>query len=556
MLWACSPIVRGAYGYRTVERFLSLLAHAGVTDRLTAALARWTAAVWLPHADPSVPTIVYIDGHHKPIHTDARIPRGLIGRTGKILGCRALTLLHDSEGHVLLAQTARGDQHLTAGAPAILAAYEAANPQVRLATTVIDREGMSAPWLAQLVAAGRTVVTLLRRDQYVGLESFTDVGVFTPLTWDALGQVQREVAPARFVLPVPGQLTGLPLWVALIRDHTWQDPLPNSTSNPVRWTADLTGPAARWWEPGWQAPPAPATPTTPHLIPIVSTAPTDDAVALAALYTRRWPCQENVIRDWLLPVGLDTNHGYTKQLVANSEQDKKRKDWEARLARLARWAERARDRSQRAGARGCKRRTAAKMRAQELERELMRLQFALEAQNGPKWEPRQQWRAARAQAETELDRLEAAAARAEDECAQERAKVENYCREQRHLKRQLADLAARERQMFEAENDKDQIMTVCKVALVTLGMVVRDRWFPPSYATATWGRLAPFFALRGRVRQEPQWVQVELRPFNDRALNRDLAELCTRVAEREAWLPDGRRLIFSVGTTTRSVSDA
>jgi hypothetical protein len=87
-------------------------------------------------------------------------------------------------------------------------------------------------------------------------------------------------------------------------------------------------------------------------------------------------------------------------------------------------------------------------------------------------------------------------------------------------------------------------------------MYVRDGWFPASYATATWGRLAPFFALRGRVRQEAAWVHVELRPFNDRRLNRDLAELCTRVAEKEARLPDGRRLIFAVGQGHRPVSDA
>lgn len=88
------------------------------------------------------------------------------------------------------------------------------------------------------------------------------------------------------------------------------------------------------------------------------------------------------------------------------------------------------------------------------------------------------------------------------------------------------------------------------------GMYVRDRWFPASYATATWGRLAPFFALRGRVRQEREWVQVELRPFNDRALNRDLAELCTQVAQHDTRLPDGRRLIFAVGRDYRPYSDA
>jgi hypothetical protein len=31
---------------------------------------------------------------------------------------------------------------------------------------------------------------------------------------------------------------------------------------------------------------------------------------LAQTYIRRWPVQENIIRDFLLPLGLDTNHGY------------------------------------------------------------------------------------------------------------------------------------------------------------------------------------------------------------------------------------------------------
>jgi hypothetical protein len=41
----------------------------------------------------------YVDGHQKPVYTEALIPRGLIGRLGKIAGCRALVLLHDEQGH-------------------------------------------------------------------------------------------------------------------------------------------------------------------------------------------------------------------------------------------------------------------------------------------------------------------------------------------------------------------------------------------------------------------------------------------------------------------------
>jgi hypothetical protein len=79
-----------------------------------------------------------------------------------------------------------------------------------------------------------------------------------------------------------------------------------------------------WWEDDWQATPLPVSPTTGKLIPIVTTAATAHAVTLAQMYARRWPAQENIIRDYLLALGLDTNHGYAKTAVINSEVAKRR----------------------------------------------------------------------------------------------------------------------------------------------------------------------------------------------------------------------------------------
>ena len=114
---------RQALGYRHTERFLVELAKAGADDALTEALAIWTATLWKLRgclADGPVP-VFYVDGHRKAVYTDHLIPRGLVGRLGKILGSRALVVLHDQEGHPLLVTTHRGDQHLTVGLPAIIA---------------------------------------------------------------------------------------------------------------------------------------------------------------------------------------------------------------------------------------------------------------------------------------------------------------------------------------------------------------------------------------------------------------------------------------------------
>ncbi len=342
-----------AYGYRHIERCLAELARAGGAERFTDALAQWTARLWEPpptEANAPIPTY-YIDGHRKPVYTDDRIPRGLIGRTGAILGCRALVLLHDDRGHPLILTTHRGDQHLTIGLPHIIARYAQATTQPSISRVVVDREGMGGDFLASLAADGCTVITILRSDQYDGLTSFTEVGPFVPLTTDRQGTVVREVADARFQLSVPSQpQTPLMLHVALVRDLRAQMPMPPSddASDGVppqrRWLADVPRDQRGWWEEGWVATAAPAAPMQPKLIPIVSTAAVGDAVTLARLYMRRWPVQENTIKDWLLPLGLDTNHGYVKTLVEHSEVAKRRTILEQRRDTLQRWADGARER--------------------------------------------------------------------------------------------------------------------------------------------------------------------------------------------------------------------
>jgi hypothetical protein len=92
-------------------------------------------------------------------------------------------LLHDEQGHPLLATTHRGDQHLIVGLPSIIARYEHNEEHVQLKRIIVDREGMATEFLANLHAEGRTVVTILRSNQYQDLTSFCEVGTFLPLPY-------------------------------------------------------------------------------------------------------------------------------------------------------------------------------------------------------------------------------------------------------------------------------------------------------------------------------------------------------------------------------------
>ncbi len=409
---------------------------------------------------------------------------------------------------------------------------------------------MAAEFLAALKEAGRTVISVLRTDQYDGLDSFTDIGVFVPLRVSEHGDVLREVAPASIALPLleqKGQV--LQLRVALIRDLRRSIPVPPTKEEldyPRRWDADLDWKERMWWEEGWRATPSPAPPTVAKLIPIVSTAETIDAVELAETYTRRWPLQENIIRDFLLPLGLDTNHGYSKRLVENSEVAKKRAVLEKRLVNVQRWAEGARKRSHYASKLYTKRCQQTKERATELYRILNNHLMELEQQGMENWRVRKTIKEEKAVADTEIEEYQQWQWKAYETSNQEHHKCERYCQEQRQLLRALEDLKAQERAMYELDNNRDLVMTVFKVAMVNLVMWTRDHYFPASYAHATWKRLAPFFHLPGVVKQEHDVVEVFLRPFNDKRYNQDLEALCERVNAAALYLPDGRRLHFSV----------
>jgi hypothetical protein len=491
-----------------------------------------------------------MDGHRKPVYSDHLIPRGLIGRTGKVLGGRALLLLHDALGHPHLATTHRGDLHLTKGVSQFLARYDQAAGGDPMARLIIDREGMAAEFLHQLVKEGRTVVTILRSTQYQGLGSFTEVGAFMPLCRDRDGVVTREVASARFALSLPdhpGQT--LRLSVALIRDlrrpvQVIGDPAESTEAG--RWDADLKGVSGHWWKSGWVATPTPSAPTEPTLIPIVTTASSVDAVELAQVYTHRWPAQENSIRDFLLSLGLDTNHGFAKVQVENSEVAKIRVVLERKLAKAQHVAEGARERMAKAQERSRHADKQVKTQRAEIAQLCAAHQRMAEQQERP--DPCLWARTVVQQqvAEAELAKSQQRKQRTEETYRAAFATCERACCQQRTLLRELEDLKMKERVMYELEHAKDQVMTVLKLALANLVMWIRDTYFPAAYAQATWQRLAPFFRLPGRVVWGTESVEVELRSFNDRQLNRDLEAVCAQVNAVQPHLPDGRRLQFKV----------
>ena len=248
----------------------------------------------------------------------------------------------------------------------------------------------------------------------------------------------------------------------------------------------------------------------------------------------------------MIPLGLDTNHGYAKYPVPNSEAEKRRATLEKSLANTKRWGERARLASLRAQKTSNRRWKVAKARSREAYSELNRELADLEAKGASEREYRTRRRELVEAVEAEMERHWRGYYRSHDTCNREYAKWEHYCRDHQEILRELDALKAGERRMYELDDGKDQLMTVLKLALVNLAMWVRDNYFPPGYARATWSRLAPFFRLAGRLVSEADRVTFEPRALNDRRLNRDLVTICDILDRVRPRLPGGRRMHFVV----------
>ncbi len=248
-------------------------------------------------------------------------------------------------------------------------------------------------------------------------------------------------------------------------------------------------------------------------------------------------------------MGLDTNHGYAKRPVENSEVAKRRAELERKLAKVQRQAHAAREQHGQAFARSSTLEKRLKAARAEATRTLTERLQAWEQQGVWELIQRERREAFQQEAAAKLAPLQQRKRKAEDAIVAAFAACERACQQERLLLRQLEDVKASERAMFELDHAKDQTMTVLKLALANLVMWTRDTYFPGTYAQATWHRLAPFFRLPGRIVWGTDTVTVELRPFNDRRLSRDLEELCQRVEAAQPRLPDGRSVVLWVASS-------
>jgi hypothetical protein len=101
-----------------------------------------------------------------------------------------------------------------------------------------------------------------------------------------------------------------------------------------------------------------------------------------------------------------------------------------------------------------------------LQQERGECQLSLEEQNLAEYVFRRKLKERKAEIDAELEPLRIKEWQAYEQCNNEFRKQERYCQEQREVLRALEELKKQERSMYDLDNRKDQIMSVCKIALL------------------------------------------------------------------------------------------
>jgi hypothetical protein len=183
-----------------------------------------------------------------------------------------------------------------------------------------------------------------------------------------------------------------------------------------------------------------------------------------------------------MSLGLDTNHGYAKRQVENSEAARSRAGLERKPTKVRRQAQAARERRERAEVRSRTLEKRLKTQCAETARTLAEHLQAWEQQGMWPFLVREKREAFQEEAAAKLAPLQQRKRKAEDAIVAAFAACERAGPRERDLLRQLEGLSASERAMYELDHAKDQTMTVLKLALVNLVMWTRDTYFSGTYA--------------------------------------------------------------------------
>ncbi len=486
-----------------LDQFLGELTQLRVGLPLAEALCRRYLALWYAEVKSLA---IYTDFHVKILWSSYPQPKGKVTMLGRIAACTKQLLVNGPEGHFLLGLDLPGDASLVHLLPQLEQVLERIGGRA-IWLNIFDREGNSLPLALVYTEAERYFLTLLKANQYHGLDDFELLGEWQ----DAFGAPELQVADARWAATKKGVDKADQRRFILVRQKGSTELQAMLSTNAPR--KELKTAEA-------------------HL-----------------LYRGRWVRQEDRIQEFVQGANGNANYGYRRRAIPNRTAIRK----QAKLLEKVAVTERQLSTNQNHLVDLLERLQDVEAKYQDRESELKQRVSELKADYQQRLEEgravkraRQRWEKAKA----ELDDLPQ---KCEKELDKIRARMEPLLTHRQELwqrleeRRKAANAVDLTRPMYQRDMEKDQIMLDLQLLLVNLHYFVREHYFGPAWAhhdLKTAEKL--LYRKRGRVIRYHDRLVVVLSAYRYARHRKGAEEMCARFNERRVQGPDGRLIQLRV----------
>lgn len=513
------------YSYNTLDKFLCEIDKLPIPKIMSEALAQCYIETLCIEIELEDGSYFYIDGHAKHVWSSKNIPRVFFTTLKRAERGLHQFFIHSSKGNPLILLTCPGDSRLPGIMFNLIDAFENAIGKRIMKAVIFDREGLSLKIFEEFDSRKKYFITLLRDNQYKGIESFDLKEDFKPLKVekDKEGHIKKVlawVAEASYELKDRKEKRKYAVRVALVKKQ-------------------IEG--------------------REKLIPIITNLrkkEEQDIARIAKRYFDRWPNQENIFKDMMSAIKFDSNHGYKKREVENRVILRKKEEIEENLRGLTRNINVATREVEKVKKELQTLEEIYQSHKELLKKESRELYLSLSRINNV--EKRQELLRNLKLTEEKLVKLS-------EEYPKHLSILEQKLRnKEQYLKGLISTRESRQRELatlnleevlYEIRTEKDYIMSNFKILLTNLSHYVKRQYFPQEYHSYTMeSMMRAFYHQDGYVKVRKRRIDVTLHSYDEPDLQKTVEYGCTKFNASNLHTLDGQRIWMWVeGMETNNV---
>jgi len=499
------------YSYYTADIFLCDTEKLKIAQKVGDELTRCYLEALCIEIELEDGSYFYIDGHSKHVWSGKNIPKAFFTTLKRAERGLHQYFIHSTKGNPLTLLTCPGDTRMPGILLDLIDGFENAAGKKIVKAVIFDREGLSLSIFEEFDKRKKYFITLLREDMYKGIESFRIIKEGVPLkTEEKNGELKvlEWVSEAEYELKDREKKRGRTVRVALVK---------KAVNEKIK------------------------------LIPIITNLTSKeepDICKVAKRYFGRWPNQENIFKDTIKAIKVDTNHGYKKREVPNRVVMRLKEELETNVRGISRRLEKAQREREKASNDLSKLKEVYDNQKQIYQIEINELYAKIGLPIKDEERQKHLWR---------LKYLEKKLTKAGEKYGEMLTRLEvNLKNKEQYEKSLVTQKGNKERDiknldmekvLYEIKTEKDHLMSNFKMLLVNLSSYAQRQYFPNEVHSFTMeSMMKAFYQQDGYVKETKKKIDVTMYSYDDPFLQKAVEYACAKFNNSNIKTTDGKQI--------------